>query len=103
MGFMEEMHMHHKSLFQALDGRMITYIPQGKEARLLPALFQAFTEVAGGETVDVVMARPILSVRTGDVSGVQTGDVFFIDGQDYEAAVIQPDSEGITEIRLEKL
>jgi hypothetical protein len=38
-----------------------------------------------------------------DVPELAAGDVFAIDGQDYEAAVIRPDSEGITEIMMEKL
>ena len=103
MSFMDDMRLHDLSLLQTLDGRVVTYTPDGGEPRVLSGMFQAFTEVTGGETVDVVVARPILSVRTIDVPELQTGDIFSIDGQEYETAVIRPDSEGITEIMLEKL
>lgn len=103
MSFMNDMQLHDLSLLQTLDGRVVTYTPNGGESRVFAGMFQAFTEVTGGETVDVVVARPILSVRSANIPEIQTGDRFSIDGQEYEAAVIRPDSEGITEIMLEKL
>jgi hypothetical protein len=103
MAFIEDMQERDLALLQALDGREVTYTPDGGSPRVISGMLQAFSELASGETVDVVVASPVLSVRTIDIPEIQTGDQFTIDGQDYEVAVIQPDSEGITELMLEKL
>lgn len=103
MAFIEDMQGRDLALLQTLDGRIITYTPDGGTPRVIAGMFQAFSEAVGGETVDVLVNNPILSVRTMDVPELAVGDVFAIDGQDYEAAVIRPDSEGITEIMMEKL
>lgn len=103
MAFIEDMQGRDLALLQMLDGRIITYTPDGDTPRVIAGMFQAFSEAVGGETVDVVVNNPILSVRTMDVPELAVGDVFAIDGQDYEAAVIRPDSEGITEIMMEQL
>ena len=103
MTCIEEMQGRDLALLQTLDGRIITYTPDGGTPRVIAGMFQAFSEAVGGETVDVVVNNPILSVRTMDVAELAVGDVFAIDGQEYEAAVIRPDSEGITEIMMEKL
>lgn len=103
MAFIEDMQGRDLALLQTLDGRVITYTPDGGTPRVIAGMFQAFSEAVGGETVDVLVNNPILSVRTMDVPELAVGDVFAIDGQDYEAAVIRPDSEGITEIMMEKL
>lgn len=107
MAFIEDMQGRDLALLQTLDGRIITYTPQNGETsgspRVIAGMFQAFSEAVGGETVDVLVNNPILSVRTMDVPELAAGDVFAIDGQDYEAAVIRPDSEGITEIMMEQL
>jgi hypothetical protein len=103
MPFIDDMHSHHLTLLNALDGREVTYTPTGGTPRVLSGMLQAFSELSSGESVDVVVAQPVLSVRTADVPELQTGDQFSVDGQDYEVAVIRPDSEGITEIMLEKL
>jgi hypothetical protein len=103
MPFIDDMHGHHLTLLNALDGREVTYTPTGGAPRVLSGMLQAYSELASGESVDVVVAQPVLSVRTADVAELQTGDQFTVDGKDYEVAVIRPDSEGITEIMLEKL
>jgi hypothetical protein len=86
-----------------LDGREVTYTPDGGSPRIVSGMLQEFTELTGGETVDVVVAKPVLSVRTIDIPEIQAGDVFTIDSQDYEVAVVSPDNEGITELMMEKL
>lgn len=103
MAFIEDMQGRDLALLQTLDGRVITYTPDGGSSRVIAGMFQAFSELTGGESVDVLVNNPILSVRTMDVPELAVGDVFAIDGHDYEAAVIRPDSEGITEIMMEKL
>jgi len=103
MSFMDDMALHDLSLLERLDGRVVTYTPDGGSPRSLSGMLQEFTEMVGGEGVDVVASHPVLSVRTADVPDIATGDQFTIDGQDYEVQVIRPDSEGITEITLEKL
>lgn len=102
MPFLDDMHGHHLSILEALDGREVTYTPDGGSPRIISGMLQEFSELTGGETVDVVVTTPILSVRSADIPEIQTGDQFTVDGQDYEVAVIRPDNEGITELMLEK-
>lgn len=101
MTFMEDMHGHHATLMDKLDGREVFYTPQGAASRAVIGMFQAFSELVNGETVDVVVSSPVLSVRTADIPEIAVGDSFTIDGTEYEVAVIRPDSEGITELVLE--
>ena len=103
MAFIDDMQERDLALLQTLDGREVTYRPQVGVPRVISGMLQAFSELAGGETVDVVVASPMLSVRTTDIPEIQVGDTFTIDEQDYEVAVIRPDSEGITELMMEKL
>lgn len=107
MGFIDDMADHHLSILDRLDGREITYTPlgtpNGGASRVLSGLFQAYSELTGGESVDVVISSPVLSVRTQDIPEIAVGDQFTIEAQDYEVAVIRPDEEGITELLLEKL
>ena len=103
MSFIEDMHDHHLSLLESLDGREVTYTPQGGLPRTISGMLQEFSELTAGETVDMVISTPILSARSIDIPEIQTGDQFSVLGQDYEVAVIKPDNEGITELMLEKL
>lgn len=103
MPFIDDMHDHHLSLLQTLDGREVTYSPQAGSPRTIAGMLQEYTELTGGETVDVVVSNPVLSVRTTDIAEIAVGDQFTVDAQDYEVAVISPDHEGITELTLEKL
>lgn len=103
MPFIDDMHGHHLSLLNTLDGREVTYTPQGGSPRAISGMLQEYSELTGGETVDVVVTNPMLSVRTSDVPEIQVGDQFTVDSQDYEVAVISPDHEGITELTMEKI
>ena len=103
MPFIDDMHGHHLSILEALDGREVTYTPDGGSSRTVSGMLQEFTELTGGETVDVVVAKPVLSVRTIDIPEIQAGDTFTVGGSDYEVAVVSPDNEGITELMMEKL
>ena len=103
MTFTHDMQERDLSLLQTLDGREVTYTPSMGVPRVISGMLQEFTELTGGKTVDVVVAKPVLSVRTIDISEIQVGDLFAIDGQSYEVAVISPDNEGITELMMEKL
>ncbi len=103
MPFIDDMHGHHLSLLNTLDGREVTHTPQGGSPRAISGMLQEYSELTGGETVDVVVSNPMLSVRTTDLPELQVGDQFTVDTQDYEAVVISPDHEGITEITMEKI
>jgi hypothetical protein len=103
MAFIDDMRLHDLALLERLDGRVVTYTPDGGSPRTLSGMLQEFTEMVGGESVDVTSSRPVLSVRTADIPEIQTGDLFQIDGQDYAVQVIRPDNEGITDLFLEKL
>lgn len=103
MPFIEDMRERDLALLQALDGREVAYTPLIGVPRVISGMLQEFTELTGGESVDVVVSNPVLSVRTVDIPEIQTDDRFSIDNQDYEVAVIRPDNEGITELMLEKL
>ncbi|MFO0360684.1 MAG: hypothetical protein ACK500_02580 [Flavobacteriales bacterium] len=101
MPFIDDMHGHHLSLLQTLDGREVIYSPQGGSPRAITGMFQAYSELVDGDSVDVVANSPILSIRTRDIPELTTGDRFTIDGKEFELVVIRPDSEGITELMLE--
>lgn len=103
MSFLDDMKMHDLSLLQVLDGRVVTYTAGGGTPRIIAGMLQEFSEMVGGESVDITSSRPILSVRTNDIPEIQTNDQFQIDGNDYAVQVIRPDNEGITELILEKL
>lgn len=103
MSFLDDMRLHDLSLLQTLDGRVVTYTPDGGAPRVIAGMFQEFSEMVGGESVDITSSRPVLSVRTADIPEIQTNEQFQIDGTDYKAQVIRPDNEGITEVILEKL
>lgn len=103
MTFLDNMQEHDLSLLQTLDGREINYSPQNSSPRLVIAMLQEYTELVDGESVEIVSSNPVLSVRTIDIPEINIGDLFTVDGQDYEAQVIKPDNEGITEIILERL
>ena len=89
------------AILQALDGREVTFIPDGGASRIISGMFQALSELVPGDSVEVVASAPILSVRAIDVPELDVGDRFQIDGKEYEAVVIRPDNEGMIEIRLE--
>lgn len=101
MGFMEDMETHHQILLETLDGREIFYVPRIGISRRITGMFQAYSELVDGDSVDVVANSPILSIRTRDIPELTTGDRFTIDGKEFELVVIRPDSEGITELMLE--
>jgi hypothetical protein len=103
MPFIEDMQGRDLTLLQTLDGRAVIYTPQGGSAIVISGMLQAMSEISGAETVDIVTARPVLSIRSIDAPTIQEGDGISVDGTDYEVAVIQPDNEGITELILEKL
>ena len=103
MSFLDDMRLHDLALLETLDGRVVTYTPDGGSPRVLSGMLQAFSELVGGETIDLVVNQPVLSLRTMDIPEIAVGDQFSIDSQDYEVVVIKPDSESITELLLEKL
>jgi hypothetical protein len=103
MSFISDMENRDLAILQALDGREVTYIANDKEPRTISGLFQQFSETKQGESVDIIGAQPILSVRSSDIPEIANGDKFTIDNTTYKVTVILPDSEGMTEIIMEKL
>jgi len=112
MSFISDMENRDLAILQALDGREVIYTPSNLSptsgahtsvSRTISGLFQQFSETNQGESVGIVGAQPILSVRTIDIPEIATGDQFTIDNLNYKATVILPDSEGMTEIIMEKL
>ena len=103
MSFIDDMRLHDLALLQTLDGRLVTYTPDSGSPRSLFGMLQEFSELTSGETVDLVVSKPVLSVRTIDIPEIKTGDLFTVESRNYEVAVIRPDNEGVTELILEKL
>ena len=103
MSFLDDMRLHDLALLETLDGRVVTYTPEGGSSRVLSGMLQAFSELVGGDTMEGGVNHPVLSLRTIDIPEIAVGDQFEINAQDYEVAIIKPDSEGITELILEKL
>ena len=56
-------------------------------------------EVAGGE-VGVESSAPFALVRTSDVPNVVQGDQITINGTTYTIWAVEPDGEGMTDLRL---
>ena len=75
MAFIEDMQGRDLALLQTLDGREVTYTPSVGVPRIISGMLQSYAEVAGGESVDVIINAPILSVRTADVPEIAEGDV----------------------------
>jgi hypothetical protein len=101
MPFIDDMTERDLAILQALDGREVTFIPDGGASRIISGMLQALSELVPGDSVEVVASAPILSVRVIDVPELDVDDCFIIDGKRYRAAVIKPDNEGMIEIRLE--
>jgi hypothetical protein len=89
---------HLLSILDRMDGCEITYTPNGGASLVLSGLFQAYSELTGDESVDLVISSPVLLVRTQDIPETAVGDQFTIEAVVYEVAVIRPDEEGIYRI-----
>nr|BDD46844.1 hypothetical protein 10 [bacterium] len=103
MTFLDDMAGRDLAILETLDGREITYTPQGGEPRIISGMLQEFTEMVQGESVEVIGSSPVLSVRSCDVPEIQAGDGFTVSGVNYEVVAVQPDNENMTELKLEKL
>lgn len=102
MPFIDDMQERDLALLQTLDGRDIIYTHRGSMPRVITGMFQSFSELADGESVDVVVSNPVLSVRSVDLPCPECGDLIEVDGTEYKVVVIRPDNEGIIELILEK-
>ncbi len=103
MAFIDDMQERDLALLQALDGRDILYSHQGHTLSLIKGMFQNFSELTGGETVDVVVSSPVLTVRSVDVPRATCGDFVLVDDITYEVVVVRPDNEGMIELILQEL
>ena len=103
MSFIDDMQERDLSLLQTLDGRVISYTPNGGIARTIFGMLQEFTQLVDGGSVEVVATHPVLSVRSVDIPEIATDDAITVAGVNYKVVTIRPDNEGIIELILEKL
>ncbi|MDA0307498.1 MAG: hypothetical protein O2832_02095 [Proteobacteria bacterium] len=103
MSFIDDMQERDLTLLQTLDGRAITYTPNGGIARTISGMLQEFTQLVDGGSVEVVATHPVLSVRSVDIPEIATDDAITVAGVNYKVVNIRPDNEGIIELILEKL
>ena len=80
MPFIDDMAERDLAILQALDGREVTFIPDGGASRIISGMLQALSELVPGDSVEVVASAPILSVRTIDLPELDVGDRFQANG-----------------------
>ena len=103
MTFIDDMQERDLMLLQSLDGRAITYTPDGGITRSISGMLQEFIEIVNQGSVDVMATHPVLSVRSVDIPEIATDDAITVAGVNYKVVNIRPDNEGIVELILEKL
>lgn len=103
MSFIKNMQEHDLSLLQALDGEYVLYTSSQGFTRVIDGMLQTRTAFASGGYAEMVTTETILQIRVMDSQNMQIGEKIAVDNQTYEIAAIRPETEGITELLLEKL
>jgi len=103
MSFMKNMYEHDLSLFQTLDGEYILYTSKQGKQRVIDGMLQTRASFIPGGTVEMVATESALSLRSIDAQDMQIGDKIAVDSDTYEIAAIRPQTEGISELVLERL
>lgn len=103
MSFMKNMQEHDLSLLQALDGEYILYTSSQGKQRVIDGMLQTRTAFVNGGYGEMITTETVLHVRAIESQSMQINEKITVDSQTYEIAAIRPETEGISEIVLEKL
>ena len=103
MGFVKNMMEHDLALLQTLNGEYILYTSKQGKQRVIDGMLQTRTSFIPGGHVEMVTTETILHIRSVDSSDMQVGEKIAVDNNTYEIASIRPETEGITEVFLEKI
>jgi len=103
MSFMKNMQEHDLSLLQALEGEYILYTSAQGKQKVIDGMLQMRASFASGGYAEMVNTETVLHVRAADSIDMQVGEKVAVDSNTYEIASIRPETEGITEVLLEKL
>ena len=74
--------------------------PTGTTATIYALLRKEYLEEEAGGEVGVESSAPFALVRTSDVPNVVQGDQITINGTTYTIWAVEPDGEGMTDLRL---
>ena len=103
MGFVKNMQEHDLALLQTLDGEYIVYTPRQGKPRVIDGMLQTRAALIPGGSIEMVTCETILHLRDIDSYDMQVGEKIAVDNNTYEIASIRPETEGITEVSLEKI
>ena len=103
MSFVKNMQDHDLALLQALDGEYILYTSNHGVTKVIDGMLQKRASLIPGSYSEMVSTETILHVRAIDSYDMQVGEKIAVDSQTYEIAAIRAETEGISEIVLEKL
>lgn len=79
----------------------VTYTPTGGEASTINGIFDPEMIEIDPYTGETVTTRPMIVVKTSDVSGIRHKDAFTINGESFEVLKFQS-NHGLTEITLNR-
>jgi hypothetical protein len=103
MSFMKNMQEHDLSLLQILDGEYILYTSSQGKQMVIDGMLQKRASLIPGSYGEMVSTETVLHLRAVDSQDMQVGEKIAVDSQTYEIAVIRAETEGMTELVLEKL
>ena len=55
-----------------------------------------------GTGIDIESSQPVVTGATSDMTGVDNGDTILISSVTYNIVSVEPDSQGVTQLVLEK-
>ena len=83
-----------------VSGCTFTDVSTGTTASIHALLRKEYLEEEAGGEVGVESSAPFALVRTSDVPNVVQGDTIAISGTTFTIWAVEPDGEGMTDLRL---
>ena len=83
-----------------VSGCTFTDVSTGTTASIHSLLRKEYLEEEAGGEVGVESSAPFALVRTSDVPNVVQGDQITINGTTYTIWAVEPDGEGMSDLRL---
>ena len=83
-----------------VSGCTFTDVSTGTTASVPALLRKEYLEEEAGGEVGVESSAPFALVRTSDVPNVVQGDTIAISGTTFTIWAVEPDGEGMTDLRL---
>ena len=82
-------------------GEQVT-VSIGGTPKTIVAVFEDGWEAVGAGEVDVSSSAPLLYCVATDVTGIAAGDTVTVRGTTWTVTDVQPDSQGMTTLRLRR-